>query len=72
MWTSPDGAKSITRNFHNGSDSVKVVIAGVLDIDIVTSREQELIADPPIHFLNFFIKSMAVGPSVHGVTASHV
>ncbi|GAQ77808.1 hypothetical protein KFL_000040090 [Klebsormidium nitens] len=69
MWTSPDGATSITREFINGSDTMKVVIAGLLDIDIVTSREQELLADPPIHFLNFFINSMAVGPSVHGMYA---
>jgi hypothetical protein len=70
-WTSPDGATSITRNFRDGSDALKVVIAGVLDIAIVTSREEELIADPPIHFLDFFINSMRVGPSVHRVrTAS--
>ncbi|GAQ77809.1 hypothetical protein KFL_000040100 [Klebsormidium nitens] len=68
-WTSSDGATSITRDFRNGSDSVRVVIAGLLDVNIVTSREQELITDPPIHFLNFFINSMAVGPSVHGMYA---
>jgi hypothetical protein len=66
-WTSPDGTSRI-RCSAERVNALSVSVAGLLEMEIVSDVEKELIADPPVHFLNFEIKAIANTANVHGVS----
>ncbi|GAQ85271.1 hypothetical protein KFL_002270040 [Klebsormidium nitens] len=64
-WTSPDGTSRI-RCSADRVNALSVSVAGLLEMEIVSDVEKELIANPPVHFLNFEIKAIANTANVHG------
>ncbi|GAQ85269.1 hypothetical protein KFL_002270010 [Klebsormidium nitens] len=64
-WTSPDGTSWI-RCSADRVNALSVSVAGLLEMEIVSDVEKDLIADPPVHFLNFEIKAIANTANVHG------
>ncbi|GAQ84255.1 hypothetical protein KFL_001820080 [Klebsormidium nitens] len=65
QWTSPDGTSRIRRSADR-ANALSVSVAGLLEMEVVSDVEKELIADPPVHFLNFDIKAIANTANVHG------
>ncbi|GAQ80103.1 hypothetical protein KFL_000460140 [Klebsormidium nitens] len=65
LWKSPDGLATVVREAGR-INSLLVSISDLLEMEVVTDSEKELIADPPIHFLNFNFRNITTTPSVHG------
>ncbi|GAQ85447.1 hypothetical protein KFL_002350220 [Klebsormidium nitens] len=65
VWKSPDGLASIVREAGR-IKSLVISISNLLEMEVVTDSEKELIADPPIHFLNFNVRNISTTPKVHG------
>jgi hypothetical protein len=66
LWKSPDGLATISREADR-INSLAVSISDLLELEVLTDSEKELIADPPVHFLNFNVRKISTTPKVHGV-----
>jgi hypothetical protein len=66
LWKSPDGLATISREADR-INSLVVSISDLLELEVLTDSEKELIADPPVHFLNFNVRKITTTAKVHGV-----
>lgn len=66
-WSNPDGIARIN-GLKNRNNALAIYIDDLLELELEGDFEKELIADPPVHFINFKINKLATGPDVHGVS----
>ncbi|GAQ80106.1 hypothetical protein KFL_000460170 [Klebsormidium nitens] len=65
VWKSPDGLATIVREASR-INSLVISFSDLLEMEVLTDSEKELIADPPVHFLNFNVRNITTTPEVHG------
>lgn len=67
-WTSPDGLATLTRP-AGSVNALHVSVSALLEMDITSASETEIIVDPSVQFLNLDITKITTSHSVHGVSA---
>jgi hypothetical protein len=66
-WSNPNGIARIN-GLKNRNNALAIYIDDLLELELEGDFEKELIADPPVHFINFKINKLATGRDVHGVS----
>ncbi|GAQ87035.1 hypothetical protein KFL_003270025 [Klebsormidium nitens] len=64
-WISPDGMATISR-LVGRPNALAVSVSDILLLEVASETEKDLIADPPIHYLNLGVKRLAASTDVHG------
>ncbi|GAQ89152.1 hypothetical protein KFL_004920020 [Klebsormidium nitens] len=64
-WIRPDGMATISR-LAGRPNALAVSISDILLLEVASDSRKDLIADPPIHYLNFEVKRLATWTDVHG------
>lgn len=66
-------ARMLLRELFGVPNRIDALIVSIrLELEVEGDFEKELIADPPIHFINFKITKIATSAEVHGVSRHSV